>query len=155
MRSSATVAWPSVTSYEVPSDVTESHHQALALERAKSEAETAARAKSLFLANMSHEIRTPLNAVIGMTTLLLDTPMSEDQRDFARTIRGSGETLLEIINDILDYSKADVGKLEIEQHAFDLRQCDRRAPGADPDRRALRPLRPPPADADDLPRLAR
>jgi PAS domain S-box-containing protein len=102
-------------------DITETHHQALALERAKSEAEAAARAKSLFLANMSHEIRTPLNAVIGMTTLLLDTPMSPEQRDFARTIRGSGESLLEIINDILDYSKADVGKIEIEQRPFDLR----------------------------------
>ncbi len=102
-------------------DITETHHQALALERAKSEAEAAARAKSLFLANMSHEIRTPLNAVIGMTTLLLDTPMSPEQRDFARTIRGSGESLLEIINDILDYSKADVGKIEIEHRPFDLR----------------------------------
>lgn len=104
-------------------DVTESHHQALALERARADAESAARAKSLFLANMSHEIRTPLNAVIGMTTLLLETPMSEDQRDFARTIRASGENLLEIINDILDYSKADVGKLEIEQQVFNLRRC--------------------------------
>ncbi|MBX3607828.1 MAG: response regulator [Piscinibacter sp.] len=104
-------------------DVTESQRQAQALERARVEAEAAARAKSLFLANMSHEIRTPLNAVIGMTTLLLDTPMSEEQRDFTQTIRTSGETLLEIINDILDYSKADVGKLEIEQQGFDLRRC--------------------------------
>ena len=104
-------------------DITEGHHQSQALERAKSEAEAAARAKSLFLANMSHEIRTPLNAVLGMTALLLDTPMSEDQQDFARTIRSSGESLLEIINDILDYSKADVGKLELEQRPFDLRRC--------------------------------
>jgi PAS domain S-box-containing protein len=104
-------------------DITDSHRQSQALERAMSEAESAARAKSLFLANMSHEIRTPLNAVIGMTTLLLDTPLNEDQRDFARTIKASSETLLEVINDILDYSKADVGKLEIEHLPFDLRRC--------------------------------
>jgi PAS domain S-box-containing protein len=102
-------------------DVTDSVQQAAELERAKSEAEAATRAKSLFLANMSHEIRTPLNAVIGMTTLLQDTPMSEDQRDFAQTIQSSSEALLEIINDILDYSKADVGKLELERRSFDLR----------------------------------
>ena len=104
-------------------DITDGYRQSQALERAKSEAEAATRAKSLFLANMSHEIRTPLNAVLGMTTLLLDTPMDEDQTDFARTIRSSGEALLEIINDILDYSKADVGKLELEQRPFNLRAC--------------------------------
>jgi PAS domain S-box-containing protein len=103
-------------------DITDSLRQAAELERAKSEAEAAARAKTLFLANMSHEIRTPLNAVIGMTTLLLDTPISDDQRDFAHTIQASGEALLEIINDILDYSKADVGKLELERQPFDLRR---------------------------------
>jgi PAS domain S-box-containing protein len=103
-------------------DVTDSVQQAAELERAKSEAEAAARAKSLFLANMSHEIRTPLNAVIGMTTLLQDTPMSDDQRDFAQTIQASSEALLDVINDILDYSKADVGKLELERRPFDLRR---------------------------------
>ncbi len=103
-------------------DVTERRAQAAALEKARQEAEAAALAKSLFLANMSHEIRTPLNAVIGMTSLLLETPISEEQKDFAQTIRASGEALLSIINDILDYSKIDLGRLELERQPFDLRR---------------------------------
>ena len=104
-------------------DVTESQRQSLALAAATAEAQAAVRAKGLFLANMSHEIRTPLNAVIGMTTLLLETPLSSDQRELAHTIRAGGSSLLEIINDILDYSKAEAGRLEIEQQVFNLRQC--------------------------------
>ena len=116
-------------------DITERRMQAAVLEQSRQDAESAARAKSLFLANMSHEIRTPLNAVIGMTSLLMDTPISDEQKDLAQTIRASGEALLAIINDILDYSKADLGKLELEHQAFDLRRTvedslDLLAPGA-------------------------
>ena len=103
-------------------DITEHKMQSVALEQAKQDAEAAARAKSLFLANMSHEIRTPLNAVIGMTSLLMDTLISEEQKDLAQTIRASGESLLAIINDILDFSKADLGKLDLEHQGFDLRR---------------------------------
>ncbi|MFT3831208.1 MAG: response regulator [Opitutaceae bacterium] len=104
-------------------DVTARIETERALREAKQQAEEATRAKSDFLASMSHEIRTPMNGVIGLARLLLESPLSPDQRDWVETIRRSGDGLMAIINDILDFSKIESGRMELEQYPFSPTEC--------------------------------
>jgi len=107
------------TVQDVTARIETEHH----LRRAKAEADATSRAKSEFLASMSHEIRTPMNGIIGMTSLITETPLTVEQRDYVNTIRSSSEALLTIINDILDFSKIESGKMEIERAPFGLALC--------------------------------
>ena len=103
----------------VKKDITRQVKYEEALKKAKLDAESSSIAKSRFLATMSHEIRTPMNGVIGFTDMLLDTELNEDQVDYSKTIKRSGEALLSLINDVLDFSKIEAGQMELESISFD------------------------------------
>ena len=107
----------------IATDITQRKLTEEQLRRAREDAEAAARAKAEFLATVSHEVRTPLHGVIGMTDLLEETSLTDRQRDYVATARRSGEALLAVFDDILDYSKMDAGRLKLERVAFELRDC--------------------------------
>src|SRR5262245_1556112 len=102
-------------------DITERKHVEEELKKSKNTGEATSRAKSEFVANASHEVRTPLNAILGMTELALDTPLSAQQQKYLTVIRSSGKVLLDVINDLLDFSKVEAGKLELDRATFSLR----------------------------------
>src|SRR4029079_15108954 len=106
----------------VVTDISEQRRTAEMLERARAAAEPALQAKSRFLANMSHELRTPLNGVVGMASLLENTALDSRQRRFVRTLRSSAEALITLINDALDLSKAEAGKLQLAEGPIELRR---------------------------------
>ena len=111
-----------VGTFGVSRDITQQKQAAEALRAAKEAAEAANRAKGDFLAIMSHEIRTPMNAILGITELVLDTPLTDSQQDYLKMVLESGDGLMTLINDILDFSKIEAGKLELESVPFDLRE---------------------------------